>query len=208
MALIDADPLGSGLGLLLGGDHAGGARWGDLVERQGRMSWPALRETLPEISGVALITWEHGPAQPVPTAAMRAVLASAARGTDLVVVDLSRGLDTGAEEALRRTTVALLTVPADVHAVMSAARIAPRLSDRVADLRVVVRGASPALPAETVARALGLPLSGDIAPDPGLNRILERGDIPATRPKSPLRRFASDFVADICAAPDGMEADR
>lgn len=197
VALVDADPHGGGLDLLLGQEHAEGARWGDLMQRQGRMSWPALRKVLPEASGVVLVTWSHGPAQPVPSTAMRAVLASATRGADLVVADLPRCPDPSADEVLRRTSTALLVVPAEVHAVMSAVRLTARLTDQVADLRLVVRGASPAFPAETVANALRLPLAGDIASEPALARTLRQGDVPATRPRSPLRQFADEVVADV-----------
>lgn len=197
VALVDADPHGGGLDLLLGQEHAEGARWDDLVRRQGRMSWPALRHALPETRGVALVTWAHGPAHPVPTEAMRAVLASATRGADLVVADLPRFPDPGAEEVLRRASTTLLMVPADVHAVMSTARLTPRLTEHVADLRLVVRGATPAFPAETIAKTLDLPLSGDIAAEPGLGRTLWQGDVPATRPKSPLRRFSDGLVAEV-----------
>ncbi len=197
VALVDADPHGSGLDLLLGQEHAEGARWGDLLARQGRMSWPSLRQALPTTCGVTLVAWSHGPAQPVPTEAMRAVLASATRGADLVVADLPRHPDPGADEVLRRTSTALLLVPANVQAVMSAARLTTHLAEQVADLRLVVRGASPGFPAETVARTLELPLAGDIATEPGINHTLLQGDVPATRSRSPLRRFADAVVAEV-----------
>ncbi|GAA3729431.1 secretion/DNA translocation related CpaE-like protein [Spinactinospora alkalitolerans] len=196
--LVDADPLGSGLDLLIGEEHVTGTRWGELTARQGRMSWPSLHGALPTVRGLTLLTWARGPAARIPAPAMRAVLASAVRGTDLVVADLPRTLDATAHEVLRRTTVALLAVPADVHAVMSASRIAPMLRDHVADLRLVVRGASPAgLPADAVALSLGLPLAGELADEPGIDRALERGEPPAARPRSPLAAFGDAFVARL-----------
>ncbi|MEV7009547.1 septum site-determining protein Ssd [Streptosporangium sp. NPDC051022] len=39
--LVDADPLGGGLDVLLGQEEAGGARWADLVAREGRISFTA-----------------------------------------------------------------------------------------------------------------------------------------------------------------------
>ncbi|MBB6174156.1 secretion/DNA translocation related CpaE-like protein [Nocardiopsis mwathae] len=212
-ALIDADPLGVGLDVLLGEEHAPGTRWGGLLGRQGRMDWAAVRSALPVVRGVALLTWERGPTRAVPTPAMRAVLTSAAHGADLVVADLPRALDAGAQEALQRTTTALLVVPAALHAVVAARRITPRLRDHVADLRVVTRGADADLPASDIARALRLPLAGDIADERGLPSALDRGDTPADHRGSPLAGFADGFLARLRAeaaaeAEPGAEADR
>ncbi|ASU81902.1 hypothetical protein CDO52_03090 [Nocardiopsis gilva YIM 90087] len=198
-ALIDADPLGVGLDVLLGEEHAEGGRWGDLLAREGRMDWSAVRGALPVVRGLSLLTWERGAAQPVPTPAMRAVLTSAAHGSDLVVTDLPRALDAGAEEALRRTTTALLVVPAAVQAVMAAQRLAPRLRDHVADVRVVTRAADADLPAADIARALRLPLADDIAKERDLTAVLDRGDAPADHRGSPLARFADRFLARLRA---------
>ncbi|CAM3661490.1 septum formation initiator [Nocardiopsis rhodophaea] len=198
-ALFDADPLGVGLDVLLGEEHATGSRWGDLLAREGRMDWSAVRGALPVVRGLSLLTWQRGPALPVPTPAMRAVLTSAAYGADLVVADLPRALDAGAEEALRRTTTVLLVVPAAVHAVMAAQRLAPRLRDQVADVRVVTRRADADLPASDIARTLGLPLAGDIGEERGLPAVLDRGDAPAAHRGSPLARFADGFLTRLRA---------
>ncbi|MFC4563996.1 septum site-determining protein Ssd [Nocardiopsis mangrovi] len=196
-ALIDADPLGGGLDLLIGGEHARGNRWSDLSAREGRMNWAALRTSLPTVRDCALLTWDHGPAIPIPAPAMRSVLSSAARGAELVVVDLPRTIDPASGEALRRSTTALLVVPADLHAVMSAHRLVPQLRQHNGDLRIVVRGASPDLPAETVSHALELPMLGELPTEPGLSRTLDRGDPPAGRRSSPLARFADGIVATL-----------
>ncbi len=202
-ALLDADPLGGGLDLLLGAEHAPGSRWEEFSDRQGRMVWSALRDTLPHAHGIPVVTWNaRRPCTPVPPAAMRTVLGAAARGCQLLVADLPRALDAAAAEVLRRATVTLLVLPADVYSVVAAERLVPLLRESVADLRLVVRGASPdGLSAQTVAAVLGLPLEGELADEPGLDRLLERGDIPANRPRSPLASFGDAFVARLCSAP-------
>ncbi|MDA8370195.1 MAG: CpaE-like family protein [Nocardiopsaceae bacterium] len=207
-ALIDADPLGGGLDLLIGQEHAQGTRWGDLLAREGRMNWSALSTALPAARGCTLLTWEHGPAEAIPPPAMRAVLSSATRGTDLVVADLPRALDAAAEEALHRTTTTLLIVPADLHAVMAAHRLTPRLLQHTGDLRLVVRGSCPDLPAATIAHALDLPLAGDLPAEPGLARTLDRGDTPAGRRTSPLAGFADEFLARLHAEHPSDEQDQ
>lgn len=194
--LLDADPLGCGLDLFLGQDHAAGARWGDLGG-PGRMDWTELRRALPRTAGVSVLTWARGPTAPVPAATMRAALDCAIGGADLVVADLPRSLDGAASEVLRRSALALLVVPADVHAVVSADRIAPRLRATAADIRVVVRQADPALTADAVARALGLPLGADLPDEPGLARALEQGTAPAGCARSPLARFADSVLTRL-----------
>jgi hypothetical protein len=54
-------------------------------------------------------------------------------------------------------------------------------------LTVVVRGPAPGrLKAREIARALGLPLTGTLRPEPELARALERGQPPAGTGKGPL----------------------
>ncbi|TDQ55349.1 septum site-determining protein Ssd [Actinorugispora endophytica] len=200
-ALLDADPLGGGLDLLLGAEHAPGSHWEEFSGRRGRMIWSALRDALPSAHGISLMTWTaRRPSSPVPPTAMRAVLTSATRGAELVVADLPRSLDPSAEEVLRRSTVTLLVLPADVHSVVAAERIIPLLRDLVPDLRLVVRGASPAtLSVEAVTESLGLPIAGELTDEPGLARLLDRGDTPARDPRSPLAAFGDSFVAGLRA---------
>lgn len=195
--LFDVDPLGSGLDLLIGDEHAIGARWDDFAEREGRMHWPALRQAFPRVNDLTVVTWAREPTTAVPAAAVRAVLASAARGTDLVVCDLPRTLDACTDEALRRSTLALLVVPADVHAVMAARKVLPGLRHRIADLRVAVRAPSEDLAAETVAIALDLPLEGSFPAEPQLADCLDRGGTPAADPQSPLASFCTTLLHDL-----------
>jgi hypothetical protein len=54
---------------------------------------------------------------------MRSVLSAGQRGHEVVVVDLPRHLDPAAEEAVVRSAVTLLVVPAEVRAVAAASRV-------------------------------------------------------------------------------------
>jgi len=164
------------------------------------MLWPALRDSLPHIHGLPVVTWtRHGPYAPIPPQAMRTVLHAATRGCQMLVVDLPRALDAAAEEVLRRTTVALMILPAEVSAVVAAERLLPALRDSVADLRLVVRGATPdILSAESVASSLKLPLAGDLPDDTELPRLLDQGELPTRRTRSPLVAFSEAFVAHLC----------
>jgi hypothetical protein len=48
-----------------------------------------------------------------------------------------------------------------------------------------------------VAKALGLPLVGDLRPEPHLDVSLERGSPPALRPRSPLARLCQELLDEL-----------
>ena len=123
-------------------------------------------------------SWDRGDTLTIPEDAIRAVLhASRAKVT---VVDLPRHLTPAAHVVLAECTAALLIVPAEVRATAAAARVALSAAASARDLSVVVRGPAPSrLPAPVIADALGLPLAGQLAPEPGIAAALERGQAPA-----------------------------
>lgn len=200
-ALLDADPLGCGPDVYLGCDHTrADARtgWDDLLRQRGRMPWRTLRDGLPKVGRVDVLTWarSNGAEQgrPLPVGAVRSVLASARRGTDLVVADLPRAFDPATTVFLNHSALVLVVVPADVYSVVSAARMTHRLQQEADRVRVVVRGARGGLSTEVVAKSLGVGLGADLPPEPGLARALRVGDVPAQHPRSPLARYADQVV--------------
>ncbi|MCH9700320.1 MAG: CpaE-like family protein [Actinomycetia bacterium] len=54
--LIDGDPWGGGLDLVLGTETESGLRWPDLPPTGGRLNYPALRDALPRRQGVSLLS--------------------------------------------------------------------------------------------------------------------------------------------------------
>jgi len=196
--LVDGDPLGGGLDLVLGGEDAVGLRWPELAAARGRVSGSALREALPRVDELTVLSWDRGDPLDISRSAMCSVLDAAGRGSDLVVIDLPRQLDEAAEEALTRSAVSLLVVPAEVRATAAAARVAGAVGLYADDLRVVVRGPAPSgLGADVVAASLALPLAGWLRPEPGLAGALERGEPPARRGKGPLAHFCGAFLAEL-----------
>ncbi|MFD7630148.1 septum site-determining protein Ssd, partial [Streptomyces sp. NPDC059851] len=85
--LIDGDPLGGGMDVLLGGEGAAGLRWPDLAGSRGRVGAGALEESLPELHALRVLSWDRGDRVVVPPAAMRSVVAAARRRGGVVVVD-------------------------------------------------------------------------------------------------------------------------
>ncbi|MGW1762802.1 septum site-determining protein Ssd [Streptomyces sp. NPDC002073] len=192
--LIDGDPLGGGLDVLLGGEGVEGMRWPDFAASRGRVGAGALEESLPELHSLRVLSWDRGDRVVVPPAAMRSVLAAARRRGGAVVVDLPRRIDEGVGEALAQLDLALLVVPARLRAVAAASRVAGAAGMVVRDLRVVVRGPyAPGLDADAVAGLLKLPLAGELPPEPGLREALEAGEPPGYRPRGPLARFCTEF---------------
>lgn len=196
--LVDLDPLGGGADLVMGAEEVEGLRWSDLVHARGRLPARSLVAALPHARGAAVLAWDRAARHAVEADSVESVLSALRRGSDLVVVDLARGLDLTGETALRLADTTLLVVPAEVRAVASAARVVEAGALAAGDVRVVVRGPAPAhLDAETVARALGLPLQGWLAPEPGLAAALERGDTPTGAGRGPLAEFCRELLASL-----------
>lgn len=188
--LIDADPLGGGLDLLLGGEDLPGLRWPALAGTRGRIGAKALRDALPVVDGLAVLSFDRSAGGPVPAAAVEAVLAAARRGGGVVIVDLPRHLDEAAMTALAVVDRTLLVVPADVRAAAAAAQVAAAAASVAADLAVVVREpASAGLSPSTVAAHLALPLAGQLRTDSGVSAAAERGEPPARSGRGSLAQL-------------------
>jgi secretion/DNA translocation related CpaE-like protein len=188
--LLDAD--------LLGGEDTAGLRWPDLQGAQGRVNGTALRDALPTVDELSVLTWDRKDLLTVPPVAMRTVLDASRRSHDLVVADLPRRLDEAASEAVAASALTVLLVPAEIRAVAAASRVAAGLLPVAPHVRVAVRGPAPAgLSADVVASSLGLPLLGEMAAEPGIERALERGDPPAWRGRGPLARFCGAVLDEF-----------
>jgi secretion/DNA translocation related CpaE-like protein len=228
VTFVDADPLGGGADLLFGGESAAGARWSDLGSdlcfAQGRIPADALREALPCVADLAVLSWdrlppgEHHAADlgavdagavgfEVAADVMAGVLDAAARASDLVVADLPRRFDEATRAVLAVADLVLIITPAEVRAAAATARVASEVRPHAADVRLVVRGPAPGgLRASEVATAVGLPLAGELRPEPDLAACLERGEAPAGRGAGPLARLCARLLAEL-ASDRAAEAD-
>ncbi|MEV7089423.1 septum site-determining protein Ssd [Streptomyces sp. NPDC093085] len=192
--LVDGDPLGGGLDILLGGEQTAGRRWPDFAASKGRVAGGALEESLPLLSGLRLLSWDRGDGTELRPGAMRSVLAAARRRGGVVVVDLPRRVDDAVAEALAQVDVGLLVVPAELRAVAAAGRVAATVGTLLHDLRAVVRGPYTAgLDDQWIADALRLPLVGELPLEPGLLEAQESGAPPGARVRGPLAAFCAAF---------------
>ncbi|GAA3386832.1 hypothetical protein GCM10020369_27010 [Cryptosporangium minutisporangium] len=149
--LVDADPLGGGLDLLLGREDAAGLRWPDLVDTAGRMSPPALHDALPRVGELCVLSWDRGDVLTIPAEAAEAALEAGRRCSDVLVVDLPRRLDDAAVRALQAADLTLLVVPAEVYGRVQRRPVWHGPYERT------VR-ASPAWCADRLRRACGRPI--------------------------------------------------
>jgi len=209
--LVDADPLGGGLDLVLGYENTDGLRWPQLAESRGRISSAALHQALPtapsrrgsrlpSLGAVPLpvISCDRTELLELPPDGMAAVLDAGVRGADLVVVDLPRCRSAAGEIALVRSTVTLVVVPAEVRATAAAGRVAELVATAAADVRVVVRGSgSSSLRGEIIAESLGLPLVGQMPSDPDIGADLDRGLPPARTGRGPLAELCHHLIGEL-----------
>ncbi|MFB9605868.1 septum site-determining protein Ssd [Streptomyces roseofulvus] len=192
--LVDGDPLGGGLDVLLGAEREQGRRWGDFAASKGRLAGGALEESLPAARGVRVLSWGREPTGAVPPDAVRSVLAAARRRGGVVVVDLPRAVDEAGTEFLAQLDLGLLVVPGELRAVAAAHRITGTLSLLVRDLRAVVRGPyAEGLDDRWVADALRLPLAGELPYDPGIVTDQDADAPPGAQSRGPLGRFCTAF---------------
>jgi secretion/DNA translocation related CpaE-like protein len=198
--LIDGDPLGGGMDVLLGGETAEGLRWPDFAASRGRVGAGALEESLPELHALRVLSWDRGDRVVVPPPAMRSVVAAARRRGGVVVVDLPRRVDEAVAEVLAQLDLVLLVVPGELRAVAAAGRVAAGVRMVARDVRVAVRGRGPGgLDAEAVAGLLGVPLAGEVPVEVGLPGRVADGEPPGSHARGALARFCDGFWRRVLA---------
>jgi secretion/DNA translocation related CpaE-like protein len=201
--LVDCDPLGGGLDLVLGAEQVAGLRWPAIDVGGGHVPAAAWHAALPAppVTGsksgeLALLSCDRSPHGPT-AAAVAAVLDAGRRAGETVVCDLPRYSTEASVTALGSVDLTVLVVPADVRASAAAARVAAQLAEYGGPLRLAVRGPSPGgIAADEIARALDVPLLVAMRPEPGLAGAVEAGRAPG-RPRGPLAAAAGTVLAEL-----------
>ena len=191
--LIDADPLGGGLDLVLGWEDRPGTRWPQVVSG----ATEAIA-ALPCQASLAALSYDRAPAPRVGLDTLSTVLAHGRRHRELVIVDVPRQFDDRALLALTDADQVFLVVPAQLRACAAAGRVLEVTRPHCDRISVVVRGPGPGgLTVGDVAEALGLPAAGYLRSEPGLARDLERGLPPARDGKGPLAVLCARLLAGL-----------
>lgn len=175
--LIDLDPWGGGIDLLVGGESTPGLRWPDVALQGGRLNWSAVREALPRHRGVSVLSGTRRgyelDAEPV-----HAVVDAGRRGAATVVCDLPRRFTDATHAALDSADLVVVVSRCDVRACAATGAMTAVLTAINPNVGLVVRGPSPGgLRAAEVADITGLPLLAAVKAQPRLAERLERGGL-------------------------------
>lgn len=205
-ALVDADPLGGGIDLLLGAERAPGWRWPGLLGARGEVT--DVRRFLPQVGGLSVVAMERpqpgGEAAPPPSAeSVRAVLGSLARHHDLVVLDPGRCPLPSVRPALASSRRTVLLTGTSVRAVAAAEAVLRAVE--AGDVALAVRRSPGSrVPPDAVGRALGLPVAAVLPEDRGLIRAAEEGQVPG----GPARGRWARAIAGLLEALRGDQGGR
>jgi secretion/DNA translocation related CpaE-like protein len=198
--LVDLDPWGGGIDLLVGGETTPGVRWPDLALQGGRLNWSAVREALPRHRGISMLSGTRREYE-MDARAVDAVIDAGRRGGATVVCDLPRRVTDAAEIALDTADLVVVVSPCDVRACAATTTMAPALTGINPNVGLVVRGPSPGgLRAEEVAAIAAVPLLASMKPHPRLAEQLEHGGL-RLRQRSALAAAASQVLAVLPARP-------
>lgn len=190
--VVDADPLGGGIDLVLGAERVDGVRWDDLDASRGRLDATVLTEVLPARRGVAHLTWARGSSRRVPDG-WPEVVAASVRGFDLVAVDVPRHLDEVGEGLVGRSVLTLVVVPEEIAAVAAARQVVAAVGRRASTVGLVTVGRRSGIGTSAVEEALGMSAIARVRPDRRLRQAVDEGRGPA---RSRSLRRAADAVLD------------
>lgn len=197
VTLIDTDPLGPGIERVAGLDDVDGARWGPLHESAGRLGSRALRSSLPQRDGLAVLGWGPGARVTLEPGVVREVVSAAGRGSALVVVDLPRRLDRAAEELLHRCDHLVVVSPTTLLSVASAAQVVGRVLPLVPNAHLVARGRASSFEPDEVAGVFGIPLAAVMRDQRRLAESLELGLGPPRSRRGPLAQAARTILGRV-----------
>lgn len=197
-ALIDVDPLGGGLDLLLGAERVSGWRWPRLESAGGRLG--DLRSYLPVVEGVSLVSMARGQAFDLSREPLAAIVAALRGWHSLVVLDVGRSGGAATREALRLAGRQLLVVSASVRSVAAARQVVAAYELDRAEL--VVRTGRGALESSLVAEAVGLPILGELPADRRLVEAAESGEPPARGVRRGYRRAVTALLRQLMSDAD------
>lgn len=176
VALVDLDPGGGGLDLLVGLEQAPGWRWPALLGAEGFLG--DLHAQLPRLETMAVLSHDHSTmAQPGPDA-VTAVLRSLRRTHDLVVLDAGARPGPSEIAAIGDGDGALLVCSGEVRALAGAIQQLRGIDAQVPLAAVFSRIRQGSHPADMIARTLSLPVVATVPVDKRVAACFEAGEPP------------------------------
>ncbi|GAA3971756.1 septum site-determining protein Ssd [Gordonia caeni] len=195
--LLDVEPGGAGLDLLLGAENAPGLRWSDITGETGSIAPQALSAALPRAAErLRFLTRGRDDGAPLSAETVLAVLDAARGDGQTVIADLGRATDPAAAGVLDSADLIVVLTAASVPGVAATRKLLARIGNR-GDAALVVRGPAPGgLSPGQVAEAVGLRLIASLRTRPGVARRCEEGGLrPAER--SPEVRAARTVLTAL-----------
>lgn len=201
--LVDTDPLGPGVDRLFGLESTPGVRWEALEQTSGRLASASLREAVPTVGRLGVLTWEAAVPRPLQPVAAREALAAGRRGHGLVVVDLDRHAGELSAELGARCDLLAVVCPATVAGVAATTRLLARHVGVPAVLVVRPGG----VPVADVEQATSLRAVTELGDQRRLSEALDLGLGPVRTRRGPLARAARDLLSVLAeSAPTGGRA--
>lgn len=200
--VLDLDPWGGGIDLLLGAESTTGLRWPDLALQGGRLNWSAVRAALPRHRGASVLSGTRRGYELAP-GPVHALVDAGRRGAVTVVCDLPRRLTDAAQAALDAADLVVVVSRCDVRACAATGALAPVLAAVNPNVGLVVRGPSPGgLRASEIGDLTGLPLLASMRAEPRVAEQLERGGLRVGR-RSALAAAARQVLSVLPRAASG-----
>lgn len=186
-ALVDLDPAGGGLDLLLGLEHDPGQRWADVRTAQGALLPDRLALALPQWHLVRVLSGDRRGGVAAPEVAGGAVRALA-QGHDVLVLDLPRQvLAPGPAHAwLDRCTDVVLVGRDDVRGAAAVVAAAAVLGDGVRSHLVIRSRSADMGAAEEIADWAGMALAARMRDERALPAGIEHGVTPGDQRRGHL----------------------
>jgi secretion/DNA translocation related CpaE-like protein len=170
VALVDADPGGGGLDLVLGAENTPGWRWDKLRHASGQIA--DITAMLPKAEGITVVSMERSHPGELPGPALQAVVDCLLRTHDLVLIDVGRAAQANLGWIRRAVVVTSQTVRA-----IAATRVT-LANWPVERCGLVVRRGGSVLAGEA-AQAVGVPLIATVPTVRDLPQLADRGLPPA-----------------------------
>lgn len=172
--LVDLDPGGPGIEVLLGAEAADGARWADLEHARGRLGTGDLDGVLPTWAGVEVLS-EDRRAAATSAEVRRAVVDALVARADTVVLDTSARVVANLPDVatLVRGAATLLVCHQDVAGTAAALRTRTGLTGVHGAVLRRSRGSTVA--AVEARHMLGVPVLARLGQDTTLRGAVERG---------------------------------
>ncbi|MDQ1319366.1 MAG: hypothetical protein QG655_609 [Actinomycetota bacterium] len=193
--LVDLDPYGGGIDLLLGVESVPGLRWPDITAQGGRLGWAAVRAALPHRDTVTVLSAARG-FHDIDPGLVSAMADAGRRGGSTVVCDLPRQVSAACAKALELADLVVAVTGCDVRGVAATAALTSAIRSINPNVGLVLRGPAPGgLTARDAVEVVGVPMLATMRPEPMLAQRLDQRGLRLRR-RSPLA-VAARRVLDV-----------